>query len=310
MALVRWIVVYLLSSIAVLQGTPPPATPGTPVATPAATPQATPILTDAVLVGAGDIGDCRHDHDEATAALISGIDGTVFALGDNAYPDGSAENYAQCFDPSWGKFKTRIRPAPGNHDYVTEGAKAYFDYFGAAAGDPALGYYSYDAGAWHVIVLNSNCGKIKGGCGAGSAQATWLKADLAAHPTACALAYWHHPRYTSGLHGDAENMRDLWQILDEAGVDVALSGHDHDYERFAPQDADGKANADGVRQFVVGTGGKTLYPFEHGPEANSEIRTDSVYGVLKLTLHPTSYDWQFIPAEGNQFTDSGSAACK
>ena len=310
MALIRWLIVYLLSSIAVLQGTPPPGTPGTPGATPAATPQATPILTDAVLVGAGDIGDCRNEHDEATAALIAGIDGTVFALGDNAYPEGSADNYAQCFDPSWGQFKARIRPAIGNHDYLTEEAKGYFGYFGAAAGDPTLGYYSYDAGAWHIVVLNSNCGKVKGGCSAGSAQATWLKADLAAHPTACALAYWHHPRYSSGHHGDTDSMRDLWQILDEAGVEIALSGHDHDYERFAPQDADGKASTDGVRQFVVGTGGKTLYPFEHDSEANSEARTDSAFGVLKLTLHPTSYDWQFIPAEGGTFSDSGSAACK
>ena len=309
MTLARWLIVYVLSSIAVLQGATPAATPGSPVATPAASPQATPILADAVLVGAGDMGDCGHEHDEATAALVSSIDGTVFALGDNAYPNGSPENYAKCFDPSWGQFKARIRPAAGNHDYLTEGAKGYFDYFGAAAGDPALGYYSYDAGAWHIVVLNSNCGQVAGGCGATSAQATWLKADLAAHPTACALAYWHHPRYSSGLHGDTENMRDLWQILDKGGVDVALSGHDHDYERFAPQDADGNASAQGVRQFVVGTGGKSLYAFEHGPEANSEVRNDSVFGVLKLTLHPTSYDWQFIPAEGNPFTDGGSAAC-
>jgi hypothetical protein len=198
----------------------------------------------------------------------------------------------------------------GNHEYMTQGAQGYYAYFGAAAGDPARGYYSYQVGSWHVVVLNSNCEEV-GGCGAGSPQEAWLRADLAANRSECALGYWHHPRFSSGsVHGDNAFMRDLWRTLQELGVDVVLTGHEHNYERFAPQDADGRADPTrGIREFVVGTGGHpTLYPFAP-PRPNSEVRETGTYGVLKLTLGSGSYDWQFLPTAGSSFADTGSGAC-
>src|SRR5262245_63844788 len=184
---------------------------------------------DPVLVGAGDIAACDNDGDERTAKLIDRIEGTVFTLGDNVYPSGSAEQFAQCYEPSWGRFKARTRPAPGNHDYRTPGAAAYFAYFGEAAGDPKKGYYSYDLGTWHVIVVNSNCKEI-GGCQKGSPQEKWLKEDLAAHPTLCTVAMWHHPRFSSSSeHGNDPAMADIWRTLQAGGVDLVLAGHDHTY---------------------------------------------------------------------------------
>lgn len=263
-----------------------------------------------VLVGAGDIASCDSGGDEVTAALLDEIPGTVFTTGDNVYPSGTAAQFADCYEPSWGRHKARTWPAPGNHDYGTTGASGYFDYFGALAGDPDGGYYSYDLGEWHIIALNSNCSAI-GGCGAGSPQEQWLRADLAAHPTVCTLAYWHHPRFSSGLHGSSTATQAFWQALYEYGADVVLNGHDHTYERFAPQDPNGGADPErGIRQFVVGTGGKSLYPFLGWPIANSEIRDDKTFGVLKLTLHPTSYTWEFVPEPGKAFTDSGSEPCR
>ena len=292
--------VMTVLSLAVLG---PGALPGQPNAP--APPPSAPV---AVLVGAGDIAACDRDGDEKTAALLDGIPGTVFTLGDNAYPNGTPEQFANCYEPSWGRHKARTRPAPGNHDYRTRGAAGYFAYFGAAAGDPTKGYYSYDLGGWHVVVLNSNCGEI-GGCGVGSPQQKWLEADLAAHPAPCTVAMWHHPRFSSAEHGNDAATRDLWKTLQNAGAELVLAGHDHDYERFGPQDADGKADpARGLRSFVVGTGGKSFYSFEK-IQPNSEVRNTETPGVLKLTLHPESYDWQFIPAAGGSFTDSGSAAC-
>jgi hypothetical protein len=268
-----------------------------------------------VIVAAGDIADCSSEGDEATAKLVSDIDGaTVLTLGDNAYPDGAAEDFRNCYEPTWGKFKERTRPTPGNHDYETEGARAYFDYFGEAAGDPDEGYYSYDLGSWHIVALNSNCGvggEIR--CGPGSAQTEWLKEDLAANSDGgqCTLAYMHHPRFSSGEeHGGTSTMEPLWEALYEAGAEVVLSGHEHNYERFAPQDPEGRADPKrGIRQFVVGSGGgKSLYPiFDSLP--NSEVHNDESYGVLKLTLSPKSYGWRFIPVEGEIFGDSGSAPC-
>ncbi len=268
----------------------------------AASPQA------AVLVGAGDIADCKRlKQAEATASLLDAIPGTVFTLGDNAYPDGTAGQFADCYGPTWGRHKARTRPAVGNHDYHAAGAAPYFAYFGAAAGPPDKGYYSYDLGAWHVVVLNSNCNEVP--CDAGSAQERWLRADLAAAKATCSLAYWHHPRYSSGRHGSAAKMRHLWQALYDGGVELALSGHDHTYERFAPQDAAGRLDAArGVRQFVVGTGGRSAYQFQ-APEPNSEARATDIFGVLKLTLSPERYDWEFIPAAGHSFTDSGTGTC-
>ncbi|MFY9550564.1 MAG: metallophosphoesterase [Thermoanaerobaculia bacterium] len=264
---------------------------------------------DPVLVGAGDISTCSNDGDERTAKLLDKIDGTVFTLGDNVYPNGTASQFDRCYEPTWGRHKKRTRPVPGNHDYQTAGAAPYFAYFGDAAGDPKKGYYIYDLGTWHVVVLNSNCAEI-GGCQKGSAQEKWLRGDLAAHPTLCTLAMWHHPRFSSGTeHGSSKATVDFWRALQDAGAAVVLSGHDHDYERFAPQDADGKADPErGIREFVVGTGGKSFYQFGQ-PVANSEIRNANTYGVLKLTLHPDGYDWRFVPVEGGAFEDSGSAKC-
>src|SRR5581483_6223433 len=214
----------------------------------------------------------------------------------------------RCYAPTWGRFKARTRPAVGNHEYVTPGAAGYFAYFGAAAGDPATGYYSYDLGAWHVIVLNGNCGEV-GGCGAGSAQQQWLAADLAAHPVVCTLAYWHQPRFSSGPHASDGAYRPFWQTLYDAGADVVLNGHDHIYERFLPQTPGGLLDtARGLRQFTVGTGGASQYGIAF-PLATSEVRNGQVYGVLKLTLHPRGYDWEFVPVAGESFTDSGSDHC-
>src|ERR1700688_3880804 len=263
----------------------------------------------AILVGAGDVADCKDlSGAEATGKLLEQIPGTVMVPGDLAYPDGSKENF-ECYDKTWGRAKSRTRPSPGNHEFHAEGATPYFDYFGSAAGDPKNGYYSYELGAWHIIVLNSECADV-GGCEAGSRQETWLRADLAAHPAACTLAYWHKPLFSSGsAHGNDVSVKPLWQALYDANADVVVAGHDHNYERFAPQNADGAADpARGIREFVAGTGGKNQRPMG-AIDPNSEVRNADAFGVLKLTLHPNSYDWQFIPEPGKTFVDSGSGKC-
>ena len=263
-----------------------------------------------VIVAAGDIADCASEGDEATARLVGGIEGTVLTLGDNAYPDGTAQDFEECYEPSWGQFKERTRPAPGNHEYETGGSSAYFDYFGDAAGDPDKGYYSYELGGWHFVALNSNCGEVLR-CGPGSPQGRWLEEDLAANDDkACTLAYFHHPLFTSGSYRPGiERVERLWEILYDAGVDVVLNGHDHNYQRFAPQDPQGRADPeDGIREFVVGTGGRSNYQISQ-PIANTEVYNDDTYGVLELTLNPKSYDWEFVPVEGESFTDSGVARC-
>ena len=263
----------------------------------------------AVLVGAGDIADCRDlSGAEATAKLLEELPGTVMAIGDLAYPDGTPENFA-CYERTWGRVKSRTRPAVGNHEFHSAGATYYFSYFGVEAGDPKKGYYSYRLGAWHIVVLNSECVEV-GGCEAGSPQEKWLREDLAAHPAACKLAYFHKPLFSSGgAHGDDLQFKDFWRALYEARADVIVNGHDHDYERFAPQDPNGAADpAQGIREFVAGTGGKNHRPF-HEPDKNSEVRNADAFGVLKLTLHGHAYDWSFIPEAGKSFTDSGSASC-
>jgi len=269
----------------------------------------TPANGDPVLVGAGDIADCGSLSGAAkTALLLDRIEGTVFALGDTAYESGTPRQFEDCYGPTWGRHKARTTPVVGNHEYRTAFANGYFNYFGAAAGDPTKGYYSYDRGTWHVVVVNSNCAQV-GGCHAGSAQEKWVREDLAAHPAPCTLAMWHHPRYSSGEHGDDRSMRDIWQALYEAGAEIVLSGHDHDYERFAPQDADSRKDDEhGIRQFVVGTGGRDLYKWEHG-DPDSEVKNNQTFGVLKLTLHADGYDWEFVPVDGQTFRDSGSGKC-
>lgn len=264
----------------------------------------------AVLVGAGDIADCSSDGDEATAALLETLPGTVFTLGDNVYENGTASEFERCYSPSWGRpsIRHRTRPVPGNHDYNTRGARPYFEYFGAAAGDPAEGWYAYDHGAWRIYVLNSNCAAI-GGCEAGSRQQRWLETDLAANPRACVAAMWHHPRFSSSRHGSDTLIEDLWATLYDAGAELVLTGHDHSYERFAPQTASGAADpARGLVQFVVGTGGRSHYAFEL-VRSNSLVRNDDTYGVLRLELAQGSFSFTFIPVAGATFTDSGSGTC-
>ncbi len=261
----------------------------------------------AVFVGAGDIATCSSNADEATAQLLDNIAGTVFTIGDNAYPDGTASDYSNCYDPTWGRHKARTFPAIGDNEYNSSSTAApYFNYYGAVAGDPDKGYYSYDVGTWHIIALNSNCSKV-GGCGPGSPQGQWLQADLAANPNACILALHHDPLFSS--KGGDSDMADFWDPLYAAGADVVLSGHRHNYERFAQQTPGGSADPGrGIRQFVVGTGGVSLSSFS-GTAPNSEVRDDNTHGVLKLTLHPSSYDWEFIPVAGESFTDSGTTNC-
>jgi hypothetical protein len=262
----------------------------------------------AVLVGAGDIANCSTTGDEYTADLLDDIDGTVFTTGDNAYEGGTDAEFANCYEPTWGRHKARTYPSPGNHEYHTGSAFGYFNYFGAAAGDPSQGYYSYNLGSWHVVVLNSMCQNV-GGCGNDSPMLVWLQQDLAANLNACTLAYWHHPLFSSGEHGNQTEMKPIWEALYASDVDVVVNGHDHSYERFAPQEPSGEADpARGIREFVVGTGGTFLRPFRTS-EPNSEVRNDDTHGVLKLTLRSSGYDWEFVPVAGGTFTDSGSDSC-
>ena len=273
--------------------------------------RATTESADAVLVGAGDIASCDDlTGAEATAKLIEKIPGMVFAAGDLAYPDGSEADFANCYEPTWGRFRERTRPAPGNHEYHQQGASAYARYFGAAAGDPAKEYYSYELGAWHIVVLNSECDSV-GGCATNSAQGRWLRENLAQHAQGCKLAYFHEPLFSSGgKHGNNPLVRPLWEMLYAAGAEVVINGHDHDYERFAPQDPQGHLDERrGIREFVVGTGGKNSHHRLGTVQPNSEVRNDDTYGVLKLTLHSHGYDWEFVPEAGKAFRDSGSGAC-
>ena len=266
------------------------------------------VNTETVLIGAGDIGRCGSSVDEATAAILAGVGGTVFTTGDNAYPTGSATDFTNCYHPSWGQHKVRTMPAVGDDDYLTPGAAGYFGYFGAAAGDPSQGYYSYNRGAWHIVVLNSVCAQV-GGCAAGSPQEQWLRADLAANASADVLAYFHHPRFSSGTsEGPQPQVSALWDALYEFGADVVVNSNEHNYERFAPQSPTGAADPNfGIRQFVVGTGGGQPTGFG-APAPNSEVRDNTTGGVLKLTLAATGYSWQFLPVAGGTFTDSGTSA--
>ena len=257
--------------------------------------------------GGGDGEDARCRQQATSDLLVDGGYDAVLVLGDIQYEDGAYSKFLESYEPSWGRVQTSTRPVPGNHDYRDTDASGYFRYFGQAAGDPARGFYSFEVGAWHVVALNSNCAEV-GGCGEGSEQEGWLRSDLAANRATCTLAYWHHPRYSSGLHGSDPTYRAFWQTLSAAGADVVLVGHDHDYERFAPQDANGHRDLDrGLRQFVVGTGGHSLRRFPR-IAPNSEVRDASSFGVLELTLGSDAYAWRFRPAVGS-FTDSGSTSC-
>jgi hypothetical protein len=268
-------------------------------------------VSSPILLAAGDIAACGETtQDEPTAQILDSIpDGIVALLGDNVYSAGSPSEYTNCYEPTWGRHKARTRPSPGNHDYTTAGAAGYYGYFGAAVGDPSQGWYSYDVGDWHVIALNSNCYYV-GGCDAGSAQEQWLRADLAAHPTSCTLAYWHHPRFnSSGTDSNNLSVEPLWQALWDHGAELVLNGHAHLYERYAPQAPNGAPDpAYGIRQITSGTGGYVLYPWGQ-IQPNSEVRFNDAHGVLKLTLEPNGYNWQFLPVPGKTSTDSGSSSC-
>jgi hypothetical protein len=268
--------------------------------------------SDPVLMAAGDIGDCNRPGKEATAAIVNGVpSATVAMLGDGAYPVGDLQTYNQCYGPTWGQFKDRTRPAPGNHDYAAgdhrQTAPGYFDYFGAAAGDPAQGFYSYDLGGWHILSLNSTCGVPGAGCTPGSSQVQWLQSDLAAHPAQCTLAYWHHPRFFSmekastatGPSSDV-SMSAIWDILQTHGADVVVNAHVHLYEQFPRQDSAGNLDPNGMREFIVGTGGGHPDTFDlNHIDPHSEVRQDNVLGVLELTLHPDGYDWGFKTSDGS-----------
>ena len=263
-----------------------------------------PPMPPQVVLAAGDIGNCASDGDEATAAMLDDLPGTLVTLGDTAYPTGSTEAFARCYAPTWGRHKARTRPVPGNHEYMEPGAAPYFDYFGEAAGERGKGYYSYELGRWHVVALNS---ELTGE--AGLEQQRWLREDLSAHPARCTLAYMHRPLFTSmATRNNTAWVRPLWDALYEAGAEVVLAGHDHFYERFAPQTPAGVLDAErGLRQFVVGTGGTFFYALEPAP-ANSRMRIGNKHGVLKLTLEDKGYTWEFLQTDGN-VGDQGLGVC-
>lgn len=280
---------------------PPPGTippnPNPPIPSPPVT-----------FVGAGDIAWCQYEGARMTAQLLRTINGQIFTAGDNAYLDGSLKNYRDCYEPTWGPLRDRTRPVAGNHEYDTDPTAAgYYQYFGPAAGT-APGYYSYEVGDWHIIALNSALPNR--GFQNGSAQLAWLQQDLTTFANKkCVAAIWHHPLFTSGRNGPNTYTRDAWRILYANDVDVIINGHDHLYERFAPQNPDGQTDrARGIRQFTIGTGGALLYP-EINLQPNSEVRITNTWGVLKMTLGGGYYEWQFVPVQGSTGTDSGRADC-
>ena len=298
-------------------GTPTPVRIATPTAVPMDAP--TPVAEVSVLVAAGDIALCGDEGSGETALVVAGIAGTVAALGDTAYEDGTSREFAACYEPTWGRHKDRTRPAPGNHEYHTEGAAGYYAYFGDAAGTAGEGFYSYDLGAWHIVVLNSECPTRD--CVA--AQEAWLRADLDEHAAACTLAYWHRPVITAGPHDDDEGeMLDQWRILYDHDVDLVLTAHDHNYQRYGllNRDADGTDPA-GIRQIIIGTGGRSLTDIDPARAAGTvglEVWADDdddgdghdgANGVVKFTLRPGGYEWRFVPVSRGSFQDSGSDVC-
>ena len=297
----------------------PDGVSATTVVSTATTPRPTSTATGTapVVAVAGDIAcepgqrstaaQCRMD---ATADLVAAArPAAVLTLGDNQYDDGSLEKFETSYAMSWGRFKDITRPSAGNHDLAGDHAGAgYFSYFGSAAGSDGAGWYSFDLAGWHLVALNSNC-KAVGGCGEGSAQLRWLEADLAASAARCTLAYWHHPRFSSGYHGGDRATQELWRVLADAGADLVLNGHDHHYERFAPMDRGGAPDGErGMRQFVVGTGGRSLYPLR-ATQPGSEVRQSSTFGVLLLTLGDGEYRWRFEALPGSRFADAGAGRC-
>lgn len=266
-------------------------------------------VSRAVLVGAGDIGVCGYEEDEATARLLDGIAGIIWTAGDNAYPSGTRQNFRECYDPTWGRHKDRTRPTPGNHEYRSPGAAPYFEYFGDAAGEAGKGWYSYRYGGWLIIALNSNLSALSPAVVA--EQMAWLRETLDDEPVRCTLAYFHHPLFSSGSHGGNadEDVRPFYQALYDAGADVVLVGHDHHYERFPPLDPQGRLDPDrGLRQFLVGTGGGALREEGANIHPLTEVYNDTDHGVLELALHSDWYEWQFVTIGGSG-ADAGRGTC-
>lgn len=259
-----------------------------------------PAAGEEVLLAVGDTGYCGHLADDRVAELAAGLPGTIALLGDNVYPQATAAVLRDCLQPAWGPMLDRIRPILGNHDYADGSADAYFDFFGDAAGEPGKGWYSYSLGEWHVVALNSSLCLTDAGCGPGTEQYRWLVDDLREADASCLLAYWHHPLLSSGRHGPVPEVRPLWSVLADAGVDVALQGHDHTYERLS---------VNGVESFVVGTGGRSLYLFERDPLPETRARHDQNYGLLYLVLGDGTFSWEFLPLGRTTFTDSGTGDC-
>ena len=261
-----------------------------------------PVAGPVQVLAAGDIGECGFGAAE-TAKLLESLPGTILALGDLAYYDGTRANFRDCYDPFWGQFQDRIRPVPGNHEYADgkSGAEGYWEYFGALAGPRGLGYYAFTEGSWRIIALNSEISMRPG-----SPQMTWLRQELSTTRVTCTLAYWHRPLFTSGPNFPNPDVRDLWLALEEFGVDVVLNGHDHLYERFDKQDSSGRPSPTGIRQFTVGTGGAHSYD-SRPPQPNS-LRIAKAYGILQLTLSNGTYQWNFVT--NSSFRDSDSGACR
>lgn len=307
------------TKVAAMVKTKPPLKP-TATAAPTNTPTAAPTKariapakdTPAILIGAADISVCGQTGDQQTADLIQRLlkqypKARIFTAGDNAQSNGEMFEYEDCYQNTWGRFKQRIRPSPGNHDWQTDQGRPYFTYFGKAAGEYGLGYYSYNLGGWHIVSLNSNCDSVN--CGPESLQGQWLHADLKKNKSACTLLYWHHPLFDSGIEEISHAGLDFWRTASQYHAEVVVNGHDHHYERFAPLDANGDEDREhGIRPFIVGTGGAWL--FETGaPLPITEARDNQTLGVIVFSLYPDRYEWQFVPVKGGTFTDAGSGTC-
>jgi acid phosphatase type 7 len=291
---------------------PSPSLTSTPTA--ALTPTLTPTPAPAVLIGAGDISYCSSQYlgDDQTAVVLAQLlqrypEAAIFTAGDNVQGEGLDWEYRDCFNPTWGQFKARIHPVPGNHDFMTAAGANYYAYFGAAAGQAGQGWYSYDLGSWHIVALNSNCNDVS--CVDGSAQVKWLQQDLADHSGSCTLLYWHNPRWSSGLAGSQPAVSAFWNAAVQYNAAIVINGDDHDYERFAPLDAAGKPDPAGVREFVAGTGGSPERAWGDQALPGSEVRSNDTWGVLVFKLYPGRYEWEFAPVAGGTFRDSGSGTC-
>ena len=262
-----------------------------------------------IVVAAGDISGAKNTGQSLTANVVESLrPDAVLVLGDGQYPNGALEDYQQNYDPTWGRFKNLTWPVPGNHEYKSK-AVGYFTYFGVRAGNAAKGYYSFDLGDWHLVALNTNHDCLDVACDAESEQLMWLEADLAASPKKCTLAYWHHPRFNSGSHGDFTRADAIWKVLEQHGVELVLNGHEHFYERVGPVDPTGARAERGIVQLTVGTGGIGFSPFKTLHPA-SDVRQNTELGVVRLRLGPKDWESDFVGVPGSTFLDHASGACR